>query len=63
MLNRRAFIRKASIGAGLALAGGFPLEALAAEPARKLTILHTNDTHSRLEPFPMNGVNIPDKAE
>ena len=52
MLNRRAFIRKASIGAGLALAGGFPLEALAAGPARKLTILHTNDTHSRLEPFP-----------
>lgn len=25
------------------------------EPAQKLTVLHTNDVHSRLEPFPMDG--------
>lgn len=55
MLNRRAFIRKAAIGSGLALAGGFPFESFAGEETRKLTILHTNDTHSRLEPFPMDG--------
>lgn len=51
MLNRRSFIRKTSFGGGLLLAGAFPWEALATEPTKKLTILHTNDVHSRLEPF------------
>ncbi len=55
MLNRRTFIKKAAIGGGLALAGGFPFESLAGERTKKLTILHTNDVHSRLEPFPMDG--------
>jgi 5'-nucleotidase len=55
MLNRRNFIKKAAIGGGLALAGGFPLESLAGQRLKKLTILHTNDVHSRLEAFPMDG--------
>lgn len=33
-------------------AGQFPLEALAAADEVRLTILHTNDMHSRIEPFP-----------
>ena len=53
MLNRKDFIRKAAVGSGLLLAGGFPFESLAGDnKMRKLTILHTNDVHSRLEPFP-----------
>lgn len=52
MQSRRAFIRKAAIGSGLLMAGAFPFESLAAHRERKLTILHTNDTHSRLEAFP-----------
>jgi 5'-nucleotidase len=55
MLTRRNFLKKAAIGSGLMLAGGFPFESFAAERTRKLTILHTNDTHSWLEPFPMDG--------
>lgn len=56
MLNRRSFIRKTGIGSGLLLAGAFPYESLAAHThSQKLTILHTNDVHSRLEPFPMDG--------
>lgn len=55
MLNRRSFIKKAATGSALALAGGFPMEAFAGEKVKKLTILHTNDVHSRLEPFPMDG--------
>ncbi|MBL7717998.1 MAG: metallophosphoesterase [Flavipsychrobacter sp.] len=54
-MNRRAFLKKAGTGAALAMAGGFPLEALAAPSVQRLTILHTNDVHSRLEPFPMDG--------
>jgi len=55
-MNRRHFLKKAGAGAGLLAAGAFPLDALAAgEGAVKLTILHTNDVHSRLEPFPADG--------
>lgn len=55
MHSRRTFIRKTTIGAALAMAGGFPYESLAGERMRKLTILHTNDVHSRLEPFAEDG--------
>lgn len=55
MLNRRSFIKRTAIGSGLMLAGGFPFESLAGEKLHNLTILHTNDVHSRLEPFPMDG--------
>lgn len=55
MLNRRDFLKKTATGAGLAMLGGFPLESLAGERKQKLTILHTNDVHSRLEAFPMDG--------
>jgi 5'-nucleotidase len=58
MHNRRDFIRKTAIGSGLLLAGGFPFQALAAPEETKLTILHTNDVHSRLDPFPMDGSKL-----
>jgi 5'-nucleotidase len=55
MQNRRDFIKKIGIGGGLLAAGGFPFQALAATHETRLTILHTNDVHSRLDPFPMDG--------
>lgn len=55
-MNRRNFLHTFGTGAVLTGAGAFPLQALAAEPEiLKLTILHTNDVHSRIEPFPMDG--------
>lgn len=55
MLSRKKFIRNAALSAGAIMAG--PSIAQAAEYFNpvKLTILHTNDVHSRLEPFPMDG--------
>lgn len=55
MLSRKKFIKK-SVLAGGALTLG-PSIARAAEyfDIPKLTILHTNDTHSRIDPFPMDG--------
>lgn len=53
-INRRKFLEQAAItGGALAVA---PLLAQA-EPAavKRITILHTNDVHSRLDPFPMDG--------
>ncbi len=55
MQNRRTFIRNAITGTGLLALNSFPFDALAKATATKLTILHTNDVHSRLEPFPMDG--------
>ena len=55
MQSRRSFLRQTALGRGLLLAGGFPFDALAAGETTQLTILHTNDVHSRLDPFPMDG--------
>ncbi|MDX1939533.1 MAG: metallophosphatase [Saprospiraceae bacterium] len=55
-MNRRNFLQQFGTGTLLAGAGTFPLRALAVEAdILKLTILHTNDVHSRIEPFPMDG--------
>ena len=55
MLNRKRFIQQAAMSAGAMLAGTSIMEAASYFNPLKITILHTNDTHSRLEPFPMDG--------
>jgi 5'-nucleotidase len=54
-MNRKTFLQKGSMAAASLLLPGYA--ALAAEPdaIKKLVVLHTNDVHSRLEPFPMDG--------
>ena len=52
-MNRRKFIVDTSLTAG-ALMLGAPASAQASK-GNRLTILHTNDVHSRLDPFPMDG--------
>lgn len=51
-MNRRKFIQDAALTTGAFLtasvAGAIPVQ-------HPLTILHTNDVHSRLDPFPMDG--------
>ncbi len=55
LINRRKFIRNTALTSGALAAGALlPLVAEAAAPKR-ITILHTNDVHSRLDPFPMDG--------
>lgn len=54
MLNRKQFIKQAAYTAGaFALSSYTVADELTA--AQRLVILHTNDVHSRLEPFPMDG--------
>lgn len=54
-INRRKFLKNAAF-AGTAIAAGSLLpETAEAAPVRTITILHTNDVHSRLDPFPMDG--------
>jgi 5'-nucleotidase len=53
-INRRKFLQQAAITGGALAATPF---LTAAEPpaVKRITILHTNDVHSRLDPFPMDG--------
>lgn len=55
MLSRKKFIRQTALSAGALLAGPRVMEAAEYINPLRLTILHTNDTHSRLDPFPMDG--------
>jgi len=56
MINRRTFLTtSAAFGASIA---GFPRDLLKASAADTvITILHTNDTHSQIDPLPANDVN------
>jgi len=56
MLTRKAFLYNNIIAAGGLLAGRSIYDELRSEEkAYKLTVLHTNDVHSRIDPFPMDG--------
>jgi 5'-nucleotidase len=56
MINRRTFLTT-SAAFGVTLAG-FPRELLKASAAETIiTILHTNDTHSQIDPLPENDAN------
>ena len=49
MSNRRKFIKNFGLGAiGLTMINH---ELIAQEDVKRITILHTNDMHSRIEPF------------
>lgn len=54
-LNRRDFIRGTAAGAALLALGIGPESVYASDDLVKLVFLHTNDVHSRIDPFPMDG--------
>lgn len=55
MSSRRRFIKNISKGVFVLGAGYVPTDLLAAQGLTKVSILHTNDFHSRIDPFPMDG--------
>ena len=56
MLTRKAFIYNNMMAAGTLFAGSSLFsEMIVDEKAYRLTVLHTNDVHSRIDPFPMDG--------
>ena len=55
-MDRRKFIGNSLAGVLVGAVGSFPMDAFVDEPnLTKITILHTNDVHSRIDPFPMDG--------
>ena len=57
-MKRRDFIQNTVAGTAL-LAGGMSLSSFATAPKRHLTVLHTNDVHSHIDPFPMTDPRNP----
>jgi len=75
MITRRHFLKGAVAGGFVAAAPRFPLEFLStrawsdvtsllplAAGEKLITILHTNDTHSQIDPLPKNDRLYPDKG-
>jgi 5'-nucleotidase len=59
-MNRRSFIRRSALaGVSLAAIGGVGSWWLKENGVVKLTILHTNDVHSRIDPFPTTDSRYP----
>ncbi|TXF91686.1 bifunctional metallophosphatase/5'-nucleotidase [Neolewinella aurantiaca] len=55
MPTRRFFLKKAAVGGGLLMLPGLASASSLMKGVPRLTILHTNDWHSRIEPFPDDG--------
>ena len=52
-MKRRDFIKNSAASSALLGLGGLSLSSFTSAPGvKKLTILHTNDTHSQIDPFP-----------
>ena len=61
-MNRRNFIQNTGVvTAGLTL-GGFSLQSFSSDNRTKITILHTNDTHSHIDPFDANHPKYPNQG-
>jgi len=58
--SRRSFLKKSALaGAGIFAINAIPDEVFAKTDLVKITILHTNDVHSHIDPFPGNDPKFP----
>lgn len=60
-MKRRDFIQKTASGSALMLTG-LPLVSFDTPEVKKLTILHTNDVHSHIDPFPIDDPKYPNQG-
>jgi len=58
-MKRRKFIQQSTAATAFVTLGGLSLQSFSSNPKKHITILHTNDVHSHIEPFPANDVNYP----
>ncbi len=61
-MKRRNFIQKSSAGAAFLTLGGLSLESFARKTSKHITILHTNDVHSHIDPFPEDHYKTPNQG-
>ncbi|MBE0423396.1 MAG: metallophosphatase [Lutibacter sp.] len=51
-MKRRNFIQKSTAATAFLTLGGLSLQSFASKNSKHITILHTNDVHSHIDPFP-----------
>jgi 5'-nucleotidase len=62
-MRRREFIKKTAATSSLLTFGGISLTSFnSVENIKKITILHTNDTHSHIDPFPTDDPKSPNQG-
>jgi 5'-nucleotidase len=61
-MKRRNFIQKTTAGVTLLGLEGFSLSSFSTNKIKKITILHTNDVHSHIDPFPASDNRNPNKG-
>tara|TARA_R110002049_G_scaffold11341_3_gene53628 strand:- start:4773 stop:5687 length:915 start_codon:yes stop_codon:yes gene_type:complete len=61
-MKRRDFIKRTGTVSTMALVGGLTLPSFMAKKQKHITILHTNDTHSHIEPFKSNHNRHPNRG-
>ena len=53
-MKRRNFIQKSTAATAFLALGGLSLQSFTPKNTKHITILHTNDVHSHIDPFPSN---------
>ncbi len=61
-MNRRQFIQQSTAATALLGMGSIGLQSFSASKAKKITILHTNDVHSHIDPFGPDHKRNPNKG-
>ncbi|WP_457611490.1 bifunctional metallophosphatase/5'-nucleotidase [Lutibacter sp.] len=61
-MKRRNFIQKSTAATAFLTLGGFSLQSFTNKTTKHITILHTNDVHSHIDPFPKNHFKYPNKG-
>lgn len=61
-MKRRNFIQKSTAAGAFLTLGGLSFSAFAQKETKHITILHTNDVHSHLEPFPADHYRNPNQG-
>jgi len=62
MSNRRTFLKQSILGGGALTLGLIPKELFASGELVRLTVMHTNDMHCHLDPFPADHAEYPGKG-
>ncbi|WP_318349814.1 bifunctional metallophosphatase/5'-nucleotidase [Aquipluma nitroreducens] len=62
MSNRRTFLKQTILGGGALTLGLIPKELFASGELVRLTVMHTNDMHCHLDPFPADHAEYPGKG-
>lgn len=58
-MKRRDFIQKTAVSSAILTLGGLSLSSFSGKKTKRITILHTNDTHSHIDPFPSDHSKYP----